>query len=428
MHISVAALRAAVRNFVPQSIHCLREGYTLRTLRSDLLAGISVGVIAFPLAIAYAIGAGLSPERGIFTAIVGGFLIALLGGSRVQIGGPTSTMIIALIGIIARHGLEGMAITTLLAGVLLLIFGLMGIGSYFKHVPYPVVMGLTTGIALVIFTSQIKDFFGLSIDSTPSNFLDRWGAYFTHAHSWNRQAFLVGVIALSIMMYLRRYKPAFPGALVALLCTTSLVYFFNIDVETIGEHFDLLPRTLPHPSFPHITFDTLLTLLPDALTIATLSAIESLLSATVSEGMTGWRYQSNCELMAQGVANIGSAIFGGIPLAGALSRTAVNVKAGAQTPLAGMIHALAVFTIMFFFAPLTTHIPLSALSAILLMISWNMCELHRFFHFFTAPRRDVIVLVTVFGLTVLTNITIAVQIGMILAAFLFMHQLSKEKE
>ncbi|NGX61108.1 MAG: C4-dicarboxylic acid transporter DauA [Chlamydiae bacterium] len=413
-----------LKTFVPKSIQCLREGYSTQALRKDLFAGISVGVIAFPLALAVAIGAGISPERGLFTAVIAGFLISLLGGSRVLIGGPTSTFIVILYGIMVRHGFEGMLTVTLMAGAILMFFGLAGLGTYIKYIPYPVVTGLTTGIAVVIFSSQIKDFLGLQMGEVPLDFIGRWQAYWTHLDSWNPRSLLMGVGTLAIILYFRRFRPRYPGILIALTITGFVTWAFRIDISTIGGEYGTLPRTLPSPSLPYFDFKQILTLVPDALTIALLAGMESLLSAVVAEGMTGWRHQSNCELFAQGIANIGSAIFGGMPAAGSLSRTAANIKAGANTPFSGMIHALVVFVLMFFFAPFTSQIPLAALAAVLIMIAWNMSEIHHFLHLFTAPTKDVTVLLTVFILTVLINITAAVQVGMILAAFLFMKQMS----
>jgi len=415
---------ARFKAFIPKSILCLREGYSLAILRKDLTAGIAVGVLAFPLAMAYAIGANIPPEKGLYTAIIAGFLISLLGGSRVQIGGPTGTFILLLYTLISTRGFESMVIATLMAGVILIAFGLLGVGTYIKYIPYPVVTGLTTGIALTIFTSQIKDFFGLSITQMPIDVIGKWKIYFYHFSTTNFMALLIGLGTLGTIIFFRKFRPQFPGAIFALALACFITWVFNIDIATIGSHYGALPRTLPIPSVPHFNIDQLITLFPDAMTIALLIAIESLLAGVVSEGMTGWRHQANCELVAQGIANIGSVICGGIPAAGALARTAANVKYGAHTPISGMIHALIIFLIMYIFAPLAGKIPLTALAAVLFMIAWSMSELHHFFHLFTAPRRDILVLITVFILTVLLGVTAAVQVGMILAAFLFMKQMS----
>lgn len=389
-----------------------------------MIAGSTVGILAFPLAMAYAIGAGVAPERGLFTAIVAGMLISLLGGSRVQIGGPAGAFVVVLYDIMARHGYEGLAIAAIVAGVILICFGFAGLGTYIKYIPYPVITGLITGIAVVIFSSQIKDFFGLDMGELPASFKAKWSAYFNHLTTWDPTTLGMGIGSLGLIIWFRRFRPQIPGAIITLAIASLFTWAFQLDLATVGNRYGEIPRVLPTPSFPSISFDQVIALFPDALTIALLAGIESLLSAVVSEGMTGWKYQSNTELVAQGLANIGSVIFGGIPAAGATARTAVNVKSGAKTPISGMIHSGMIFLIMYLFAPLVSYIPLAALSAVLIMISWGMSELHHFFHLFSAPKKDILVLVTVFTLTVFANMTVAVQVGMILAAFLFMKQMS----
>lgn len=413
-----------LKTFIPKSFQCLKEGYSWISFRKDLLAGLTVGVIAFPIALAVAIGANIPPERALFTAVVAGFLISFLGGSRVQIGGPTSTLIVILYDIMLRQGFEGMLMATMMAGIILIFFGLAGLGTYIKYIPYPVVTGLTTGIAVVIFSSQFKDFLGLNMGNVPIDFIGKWKAYANYLTTWDPKALGIGLGTLAMIIYFRRVKPRFPAPILALAAAGVITWLFQIDVPTIGSRYGTLPRVLPSPSFPLFDFRESLILVPDALTIAILAGIESLLSAVVAEGMTGWRHQSNCELVAQGIANIGAAMFGGMPATGSLSRTATNVKAGASTPFAGMFHACVIFLLMFFCAPLLSAIPLAALSAVLIMIAWSMSEIHHFLHLFTAPKKDVIVLLTVFILTALINITAAVQVGMILAAFLFMKQMS----
>lgn len=412
-----------LKNYIPKSIICLKD-YNFSTFFSDLSAGTAVGVLAFSLAMAYAIGAGVSPERGIFTAIVAGFFISLLGGSRVQIGGPAGAFIVAIYDIITRHGLESLVVVTLLAGVILIFFGLLGLGTYIKYIPYPVTTGLTTGIAVVIFSSQIKDFFGLDMATVPPGFKDKWIDYFNHLTTWDPVSVGIGLGSIGLMVWIRRSRPQLPGAIITLILASLVTWIFGLDIETIGSKYGSIPRSLPSPTFPHFTFDDILNYFPDALTLALLAGIESLLSAVISEGMTGWRFQSNCELVAVGLANIGSVIFGGIPAAGATARTALNVKSGAKTPISGMIHSLVIFLVMYLFAPLATKIPLTAIASVLIMVAWSMSEIHHFLHLFSAPRKDIIVLITVFTLTVLVNITVAVQVGMILAAFLFMKQMS----
>lgn len=412
------------KTFIPKSIQCLRDGYSFKYFFKDILAGVNVGVIAFPFALAVGIGANIDPNRGLFTAVIAGFLISLLGGSRVQIGGPTSTLIVVLYGIMLRHGYDGMVMSTCMAGIILMIFGFAGLGTYIKYIPYPVVAGLTTGIAVVIFSSQCKDFLGLEMGVAPIDFLQKWQAYYEHITTFNPTALGVGGGCLAIIIYLRRFKPKIPGPIIALCSAGLIAWCFNLNLETIGSRYGTIARSLPHIHFPSFAFRDMLDLVPDALTISILVGIESLLSAVVAEGMTGWRHQSNCELVAQGMANIGASLFGGMPAAGSLSRTAANVKAGATSPISGIIHAAVIFLLMYLFAPLMSHVPLCALAAVLIMMAWNMSELRHFFHLFTAPGKDILILLTVFILTVLINLTAAVQIGMILAAFLFMKQMS----
>lgn len=412
------------QDFIPQTFQCLREGYSIASFRKDLFAALSVGVIAFPMAIAIAIGANIPPERGIFTAIIGGFFVSFLGGSRIQIGGPTSTLIVILYGIMLNQGFEGMLLATMMAGFILIIFGFAGLGTYMKYIPYPVVTGLTTGIAVVIFTGQVKEFFGIEINTIPIDFIGKWQAYWANIATINPLSLIMGMMTLSIIIYLRRKHPKIPGVLVALATTALITWLFDINIDTINSRYGTFARTLPYPTFPNFNFNVMLTLIPDALTIAFLCSIESLLAAVISEGMTGWRHQSNCELVAQGFANIATSLFGGMPATGSVSRTAVNVKSGAQTPMAGMMHALIIFLILFALGPLTGKVPLCSLAAVLFMAAWNMSEIHHFLHLFTAPKKDIFVLIIVFLLTILVDITAAVQIGMIFAAFLFMKQMS----
>ncbi len=413
-----------LKYFLPKSIQCLQEGYSYSLFKRDLISGLTVGIIAFPIALAVAIGTGVPPEKGLFTAIIAGFLTSALGGSRVLIGGPTSTFIVLLYGIMIRHGFDGLLMATLMAGVILIFLGIAGLGTYIKYIPYPVVTGLTTGIAVVIFVNQFKDLLGLHMGTVPVDFLSKIHSYWQYLFSWDPICFGIGLVTICVIIYFRRYKPQFPGALVALVVATVATWLFDLNIPTVGSHYGVIPRTLPYPSLPAFDLDKILVLVPDAMTLAILGGIESLVSSVVAEGMTGWRHQSNCELVAQGIANVGAGIFGGLPATGSLSRTAANVKAGASTPLSGMLHALFIFVIMFFLAPLVGTIPLAALAGVLVMIAWGMSEIHHFVHLFSAPKKDVIVLLTVFLLTVFINMTAAVQIGMILAAFLFMKQMS----
>ena len=358
--------------------------------------------------------------------IIAGFLISLLGGSRVQIGGPTGAFVVIIYGIISRTGYEGLALSTMIAGIILVIIGLFRLGSWIKYVPHPLIVGFTTGIALTIFSMQIKDLLGLTIDHLPADFLGKWDTYFKGFSTFDQVTTLLGLGTLGVIIFIRKFAPKIPWSIAAIVFSTVIAYFFNLNVETIQSKFGQIPNHLPLPALP--SFSLLSTHLPeilfDALAIAFLGGIEALLSAVIADGMVGTRHQSNCELVGQGIANFASIIFGGIPATGALARTALNVKSGAQSPVAGIIHAVVLFFIVLFFSPLVSQIPLASLAAILVMIAWNMSELEHFVRLLSAPRGDVAILVTTFLLTVFTDLVIAISIGMILASFLFMKKMS----
>lgn len=412
------------REYIPKSFICWKEGYSLDMFWKDLIAGITVGVISLPLAIAIAIGSGVEPEQGLYTAIVAGFLISLLGGSRVQIGGPTGAFIVIVYSVVQRWGYEGLAIATLMAGIMMILMGLVRFGILLKFVPYSVIVGFTAGIALSILSSQVKDFLGMDIDKVPADFIQKWKAYFTCCHTWNPSAFAIGSLSLWTMFFLRSKYPRIPGVITAVIFTTALVYIFQLPVETIYSKFGPLPSTLPTPSLPHISFQAIQQLFPDAITIALLGGIESLLSAVVADGMIGSKHRSNCELVAQGLANIGSVIFQGIPATGALARTSANIKLGAKTPVAGMVHAITVLLLILLFAPFAQAIPLPTLSAVLVFIAWNMLELDQVHSILQGKFSDALVLVTTFLLTVLIDLTVAVQVGVLLSALLFMKHMA----
>jgi SulP family sulfate permease len=412
------------QDYIPKLFLCLKEGYSKKYFLNDLFAGISVGVIALPLALAFAIGSGVPPERGLFTAIVAGFLISFLGGSRVQIGGPTGAFVIVVYTIIQKHGYDGLAVATIIAGVLMIMMGIARFGVFLKFIPFPVTTGFTTGIALVIFTSQIKDFFGLQIDKVPPQFLEKCTMFCIQAHTWNKWAFLVASSTLILIFILRRYYPKLPGAIVAIVLATVVSYIFSLPLETIGSKFGEIPRVLPTPSFPAISYELIKNVFPDAITIALLGAIESLLSAVVADGMTGHRHRSNCELIAQGLANIGSIIFGGIPATGAIARTSANIKMGAKTPIAGMTHAITLLLLMLLLAPLAAKIPLCALSAVLIYVAWNMSELGHFIEILKSQKSEALILLITFLLTVLIDLSVAVQVGVILAAVVFVKKMT----
>src|SRR5687768_16688702 len=429
------SLRSRFAHFLPKSVIVFREGYTLPTFWHDLAAGVTVGVIALPLAMAFAInsGPGLKPEVGLYTAIVGGFLISLLGGSRVAIAGPTGAFMPILYLIVQKHGYDGLAIATVMAGVILLILGIAKLGSMIKFIPYPVTTGFTAGIAVIIFSSQMKDFFGLRMGAPPPDFVEKWYAYAEafRAHGVNKPATAIALGGVVVIALLRRFAPRIPGAIVAVVLASVVVTAFNLEskgVETIGSKFGGIPRTLPAPSFgwaQSITLEKVRTLIPEATTIAMLAAIESLLCCVVADGMIGGRHRSNVELCAQGVGNIASICFGGIPATGAIARTAANVKSGGRTPVAGMIHAVFVLLCMLALAPLAARIPMPVFASVLVVVAWNMSERDHFTHLFKAPRSDIAVLLTTFGLTVLTDLTIAVGVGMVLAAMLFMKRMTE---
>lgn len=412
--------------FIPKSIICLRDHYNFSIFRKDLIAGVTVGIVALPLAMAFAIASGVSPEQGLYTAIIAGFVISLLGGSRVQIGGPTGAFVVIVYGIVQRVGYQGLVFATLIAGILLVLMGLSRLGTLIKYIPYPLTTGFTTGIAVIIFSTQIKEFLGLKMGAVPANFIDQWGSYIQNFHTWDLSTLSVGCGTLLVILLIRRFIPVVPWGIVSIFLATCVTWGFDLNIETISSRFGALSRVPPMPDFPKLslTIDQLRTLIPDGVTIALLAAIESLLSAVVSDGMSGGRHKSNCELVAQGIANVGSILFHGIPATGAIARTATNVKSGAQTPVAGMIHAVTLFLFILAFAPLVGHIPLAGLAAVLIVVAWNMSELDHFRHLLQAPLGDVAVLLTAFFLTVLVDLTVAVEVGMILAAFLFMKRMS----
>jgi len=403
----------------------LLKGYTPATLVADSIAGLTVGVVALPLAMAFAIASGLPPERGLFTAIVAGFLISFLGGSRVQIGGPTGAFVVIVSGIVAQYGYAGLAWCTLMAGGILILFGVFRLGGLIRFIPFPVTTGFTSGIAVVIFSTQIKDLLGLQMADAPAEFIPKWGAYFHSFGTTSASTAAIGVGTVLVIAVLRRWAPRLPGMLIAMVLATVSVSLLGLDVETIGSRFGDLPRMLPHPGLPMVDFYHLGALVPAAFTVALLAAIESLLSATVADGMIGGKHRPNTELIAQGIANIGSIFFGGIPATGAIARTATNVKSGAKTPVAGMVHAVTLLLILMLCAPLATKIPLASLAGILVVVSYNMSEHRHFTSILKGPRSDRLVLLLTFALTVLVDLTLAVQVGIVLSSLLFMRRMSE---
>jgi SulP family sulfate permease len=411
-------------SFKPKLFTTLKD-YTKQQFISDATAGVIVGIVALPLAIAFGIASGVTPEKGIITAIIAGFIISFLGGSRVQIGGPTGAFIIIVYGIIQQYGTTGLAIATVMAGFILIFMGLAKFGSLIKFIPYPVVVGFTSGIALLIFSTQVKEFFGLNIPKVPSEFHEKWIVYFQNFGSINYYVLGIALLALLIMIFWPKVTHRIPGSLIAIIITTVIVQIFHLPVDTIGSRFGEIPSNLPSPSLLEFHLSDIKNLIAPATTIAILAAIESLLSAVVADGMIGGKHRSNMELIAQGAANIASPLFGGIPATGAIARTATNIKNGGRTPVAGMIHSITLLLIMLFFGSYAKLIPMATLAAILVIVSYNMSEWHAFKSLLKSPRSDVIVLLTTFFLTVIFDLTIAIEIGMILAVLLFMKRMAE---
>lgn len=389
------------------------------------MAGLIVGLVALPLAIAFAIASGVSPEKGLYTAIVAGFIISALGGSRVQIGGPTGAFIVIVYGIVQVHGINGLVIATFMAGIILVIMGFARLGSVIKFIPHPLIIGFTSGIALIIFSSQVKDFLGLQMGAIPADIIDKWKSFFQHFQTINIYTVLIGVTTATIIILWPKVTHKVPGSLIAILVTTAGMHLLHLPVETIGSKFGNIPSSLPRPVIPRLDFNTIRNLIRPAFTIALLGGIESLLSAVVADGMIGGNHKSNMELVAQGTANIFSSIFGGIPATGAIARTATNVKNGGRTPVAGMTHAITLFLILLFFGKWAAMIPMATLAGILVVVAYNMSEWKHFLTILKGPRSDMAILLTTFLLTVLVDLTVAIEIGMILAAFLFMRNMIK---
>lgn len=411
--------------FVPKTYTVLRQGYGLTDLRADMVAGLTVAIVALPLAMALAIASGAGPDKGLITAVVAGFLISALGGSRFQIGGPTGAFVVVVFNVIAQHGYDGLLLATLMAGAMLVVAGLIGLGTYIKYVPQPAVTGFTAGIAVIIFSSQIKDFLGLAMPQVPVEFFEKWLAVFEHLDTLDIATTLLAAASLAGIAVFRRLAPKAPGFLIVVAAGAVACWALGLPVDTIGSRFGEIPRSLPAPALPDISLARVRELLPSAFTIAFLAGVESLLSALVADGMTGRRHRSNCELMAQGVANTASALFGGLPATGAIARTATNIRSGARSPVAGMLHAVFLLLFMLLLAPLAAHVPLASLAAVLMVVAWNMSEVDSFRRLLRATPGERAVLLVTFGLTVAVDLTVAIEVGVVLAAFLFMHRMSQ---
>jgi len=412
------------RGRMPKLVECLR-GYNLNTFLSDLIAGLTVGLVALPLAMAFAISSGVKPEAGLYCAAVAGFLISSLGGSKTQIGGPTGAFVVIVFEIVAQHGLNGLLVCTVMAGVMLVVMGLTGLGTAVQFIPRPVIVGFTNGIAVLIASTQIKDFFGLRIENMPGDFVGRIHAIVTHFHTLSPTTTLLAVGALVVVLLCMRFVKKVPGSIAALLLGTGVVVAFGLSVETVGTRFGGIPSGLPAITVPQFRLDMIPVLLSPALTVALLGAIESLMSAVVADRMSGDRHNPNVELVAQGIANIAVPFVGGIPATGAIARTATNIRSGARTPVAGMVHGLTLLSILLFAAPLARHIPLAVLSAILMMVAYNMGEWREIPKLLKMSWATVAVWFVTFTLTVFADLTVAVQVGMILAALLFIRKVAK---
>jgi SulP family sulfate permease len=414
--------------FTPKLITVLAEGYTFDRFRRDALAGLTVAIVALPLAMALAIASGASPDKGLVTAIIAGFLISALGGSRVQVGGPTGAFVVVVFNVIAQHGYDGLLLATLIAGLMLLAAGYARLGSLIRFIPHPVVTGFTAGIAVIIASSQVKDFLGLSIEQVPADFIAKWQSYLGAMGTAQTAALALGAGSLGLIVALRRWAPRLPGFLIAIVAASAIAALLHLPVETVGSRFPDLASGLPSPSLPDISFEKVQAVIPSAFTIAFLAGIEALLSAVVADGMIGSRHRSNQELVGQGVANLASALFGGLPATGAIARTATNIKAGATTPMAGMLHAVFLLLFVLFASDLMAFVPLAALAAILFVVAWGMSEHDRFFRLLRMPGGDRGLLLLTFALTVLVDLTVAIGVGVTLASLLFMTRMSRSVE
>ena len=429
---ALTRLRPAVPSFAelftPKLVTILREGYGWTQLRADAVAGLTVAIVALPLSMAIAIGSGLSPDKGLYTAIVGGFLISALGGSRFQIGGPAGAFIVLVATTVERHGYDGLVLATIIAGAIMIGVGFLRLGTYIKYIPFPVTVGFTAGIAVIIFASQIRELLGLDMAREPAALLPKIVAIAGSLSSIHPAAIGISALALAIILGLRRVRPKWPGLLVAVGVAALLTFLLHLDVATIGSRFGGVPRTLPAPSLPAVSFAKLAAVFPDAITIALLGMIESLLSAVVADGMSGRRHRSNCELVAQGVANIAAVTFGGMCVTGTIARTATNVRAGARGPVAGMLHSVYILIFMLVAAPLAGYIPLASLGAVLAVVAWNMAEKEEFWSLVRASWGDAAVLLATFLLTIFADLTVAIGTGVTLGAFLFLHRMAEAVE
>jgi SulP family sulfate permease len=412
--------------FTPKLVTVLREGYRSADFRADVISGLTVAIVALPLSMAIAIASGVEPGRGLYTAVIGGFIVSLLGGSRFQVGGPAGAFIVLVALTVERHGIDGVIMATMMAGVFLIAAGYLRLGTYIKFIPYPVTVGFTAGIAVIIFASQLRDLFGITLSARePGELIPKLQALAGGLHTVNLWAVVVAGVSIAIMVVLHRFRPAWPGILIAVAIAAFATWALSLPVETIGTRFGGIPRELPWPAWPAFTVEKALAVLPDAIAFALLGAIESLLSAVVADGMTGRRHRSNCELVAQGFANIGSALFGGICCTGLIARTATNIRAGARSPISCMLHSVFLMLFMLIAAPLASYIPLAALASVLVIVAWNMAEKHAFATLIRSSRGDATVLLATFLLTIFRDLTEGILVGFALGAVLFINRMAE---
>jgi len=410
--------------FIPKLVTVIQEGYGISSLKADVFAGLTVAIVAMPLSMALAIASGVGPERGLFTAVVAGALISILGGSRHQIGGPTGAFVVVVFNVVSRFGYDGLVVATVMAGLMLIAAGFFRLGTFIKYIPYPVVTGFTSGIALIIFSSQIGDLLGLAIAHVPGDVLGKWQTYLGAIGTFRWQAVTIAFATLAGIVAMQRLTPRLPAFLFMIALASAIAFAFHFPIQTIGGRFGGIPNMLPAPRWPAFTLEELRALFPSAFTIFLLGGIESLLSAVVADGMTGRRHRSNGELVAQGIANIASAVMGGIPATGAIARTATNIRSGAVTPVAGIVHAAGVLAMMLVLAPLLIYVPLAALGAVLVIVCWNMAEFGEFGSILRGPRGDMLLLLVTFGLTILVDLSVAISVGVVLSSIIFMHRMA----
>jgi SulP family sulfate permease len=413
-----------VELFTPKLVTVLRERYGVADLRADAIAGLTVAIVALPLSMAIAIASGLTPDRGLFTAIVGGFLVSALGGSRFQIGGPAGAFIVLVAATVQQHGIEGLILATMLSGFILLAIGILRLGTYIKYIPYPVIVGFTSGIAVIIFASQIKELLGLSLDKEPGPLLPKLAALGEALPTFNPAAGVVSLLTVGAIVAIRRVRPHWPAFIIAVAVVSLLAFTLDLQLETIGSRFGGIPHSLPAPHMPELSLDRISAILPAAFSFALLGGIESLLSAVVADSMSGRRHRSNCELAAQGVANVASALFGGFCVTGTIARTATNVRAGARGPVSGMLHSVFLLVFMIVGAPLASYIPLSALAAVLAVVAWNMAEKHEFATLVRASRGDAVVLLATFTLVVFRDLTEGILVGFGISSLVFLRRMA----